>query len=293
MGVKVTEGEATSVTGEKLYTTSYLPDEPPRAAFVIHHGLAEHIGRYTPMATTLAEKGIAVFLHDAYGHGKSSGERAYIPSCDTMVADLNSRRATALSEIAAIWPGEAPALFLGGHSMGGLIAALAAQAQPAGLAGAVIMSPAMGVPASLGLVVQEAVAGVLVHIVPRLKALKVVDPTGLNADPALVQAYVDDPLNTVAPLSLKTAVSLRRGMREVFRGAPGLTVPIYAHHGDSDRITHEPFTRRWTEAVGSQDKTYRLVAGGYHEVLLGPQKDELIEGIAEWILARSAVPARL
>lgn len=48
MGVKVTEGEATSVTGEKLYTTSYLPDEPPRAAFVIHHGLAEHIGRYTP-----------------------------------------------------------------------------------------------------------------------------------------------------------------------------------------------------------------------------------------------------
>lgn len=245
------------------------------------------------MATTLADKGIAVFLHDAYGHGKSSGERAYIPSCDTMVADLNSRRASALSEIAATWPGDAPSLFLGGHSMGGLIAALAAETQPQGLAGALVMSPALGIPPSLSLTIQEAVAGMLVHVAPRLKALKVVDPKGLNADPALVRAYVDDPLNTVQPLSLKTAVSLRRGMREVFKRASGLTVPIYAHHGDSDRITSEPFTRQWVEAVGSGDKAHHLVAGGYHEVLLGPQKDELIEGIADWILARSSTPARL
>lgn len=36
-----------------------------------------------------------------------------------------------------------------------------------------------------------------------------------------------------------------------------------------------------------QDKTLTVVPGGYHEVLLGPEKEEVIAGIMAWILQHS------
>lgn len=51
MGVTYEEGEATSVTGNKLFTAKYLPSPgPPVAILMMHHGLAEHIGRYKDCA---------------------------------------------------------------------------------------------------------------------------------------------------------------------------------------------------------------------------------------------------
>ena len=42
------EGSRASVTGNKLFTVTYLPEGPAQAALVFHHGLGEHVGRYKP-----------------------------------------------------------------------------------------------------------------------------------------------------------------------------------------------------------------------------------------------------
>lgn len=44
------------------------------------------------------------------------------------------------------------------------------------------------------------------------------------------------------------------------------TLPIYAHHGDADKCTSCSGTKRFVEAAGSRDKTFRCIPGGYHEV---------------------------
>lgn len=41
------EGSRVSTTGAKLFTASYQPEGAAQAALVFHHGLGEHIGRYT------------------------------------------------------------------------------------------------------------------------------------------------------------------------------------------------------------------------------------------------------
>ena len=252
MGVRYQEGEAVSVTGNKLFTASYIPEgEAPVALLVLHHGLAEHIGRYRPctwrwtqahaysclvdfvwlpilglpgcfpeidaipsistpnraVAEALASRGIAVYLHDAYGHGKSEGERAFFEGMDSFVADFIARRKAAVAELSGAFPGAEIPVFIGGHSMGGLITVLATEADQQGLAGSRVLSPALGIPPSFSNSVQLAIGSVLVHVAPRM-TLPAVDPAGLNKDPALVKEYIDDPLNTVGPLTLRSLISM-------------------------------------------------------------------------------------
>lgn len=46
-----------------------LPSAPPRGVVQIIHGMAEHSGRYAPLAEKLCAAGYAVYAHDLPGHG--------------------------------------------------------------------------------------------------------------------------------------------------------------------------------------------------------------------------------
>ena len=85
-----------------------------------------------------------------------------------------------------------------------------------------------------------------------------------------------------------------QGMRQANAKASTIKVPLYVHHGDVDTITYEPATRKFVEAATAcSDKTYTAIPGGYHEVLLGPEKVTTTEAMADWILERSASRAKL
>ena len=40
--------------------------------------------------------------------------------------------------------------------------------------------------------------------------------------------------------------------------------------------------------IPAEDKSLEVVAGGYHELLLGPQKEACFNSIGKWVLDRSA-----
>lgn len=83
-------------------------------------------------------------------------------------------------------------------------------------------------------------------------------------------------------------------MRQANAKASTIKVPLYVHHGDVDTITYEPATRKFVKAATAcSDKTYTAIPGGYHEVLLGPEKVTTTEAMADWILERSASRAKL
>ena len=47
--------------------------------------------------------------------------------------------------------------------------------------------------------------------------------------------------------------------------------------------------RAFTETVSSEDIVFRSISGGYHEVMLEECGPELIQGMIDWILARTAI----
>ncbi|HEX7836674.1 MAG TPA: alpha/beta fold hydrolase, partial [Kofleriaceae bacterium] len=60
--------------GLPLYAQAWRPRTgEPRAAVVIHHGLADHSDRYAGFAERLVHAGYAVWAFDMRGHGRSAG----------------------------------------------------------------------------------------------------------------------------------------------------------------------------------------------------------------------------
>lgn len=66
-----------SATGVcEIHGSEFIPDTAAKAVVVIHHGMAEHIERYSGFADYLTSKEIAVFMYDMANHGRSNQDPA-------------------------------------------------------------------------------------------------------------------------------------------------------------------------------------------------------------------------
>lgn len=291
--VQVIEGERASAKGHKLFSVTVLPDagQVPAAVLCWHHGVGEHIGRYEQVFERLARAGVAVYSGDVVGHGKSEGHRAYVDSYTDLVDEFLALCDWAAADVKARYPGAAPAFFIGGHSLGGLVAALGCHRDQRRWAGLLVCSPAMDVEMGLVLKIQAALGGLLAAVVPRARIVPAVDPKDMNPDPKCVEQYCADPLNTVGNLPARTGNECLKAMRWLRARWPEFALPIYMHHGEGDKCTSPKASQAFVAAAGSADKTANIVPGGYHEVLLtAGVADTLTDNMIKWIKDRVAGP---
>jgi hypothetical protein len=54
-----------------------------------------------------------------------------------------------------------------------------------------------------------------------------------------------------------------------------------------DRTTSIKAVKDLLSTVGSTDKTFKEVPGGYHELLLGPEKEQCGQWVVDWILGHA------
>jgi len=131
---------------------------PSRGIFVISHGLAEHSARYLPLARYLAGRGYTVYGFDHRGHGHTTapdaprGRFAWRKGEARLLEDLAAVRAQARADNPQL------PVILFGHSMGGIIAARAAQAEPTEYAGLCIWNSHLnpGIAGRIGLAILKA-----------------------------------------------------------------------------------------------------------------------------------------
>lgn len=181
-----------------------------------------------PVFSDFAAAGIAVATYDAAGHGTSharaaaagtaaAGDFGLVPDWRGLVSDFMAFAVSAASGgggavgcggAAPPAPAGTP-LFLGGHSMGGLVAALAAAAWQGGdgrngsslvlppppaprppLAGLVLSSAAVDVEWTPILRIQAPLGGLMAAVMPRARIVPAVRPEDMSTDAATVAAYV-------------------------------------------------------------------------------------------------------
>ena len=105
-----------------IHVRAWEPEQAPRAAVQLVHGVAEHIGRYDAFASFLAENGIAAAGTDHLGHGltaQDESERGWFAETDgwnKIVLDERSMHDILRSRYPGI------PLILLGHSMGSFMA---------------------------------------------------------------------------------------------------------------------------------------------------------------------------
>lgn len=270
----------------------------------IVHGIAEHVSRYDPLAEFLNEKGFVVVGEDHMGHGGSieggSTQGYFDGGWETAVDDSYSL----VRKTKAEYPGVP--YFIYGHSMGSFLTRTMLYRYPeAGFAGAILS----GTGWQPGLVLK------LGQTVCKMQAKKVGE-TGTSAtvdklmfgsynksyenprtsfdwltrDPAVVDAYIADPLS-----GFSASVGLSRAMlggMEKNQQMQNLTkmpkkLPVLFIAGDADPVgsmgkgvtkTAEAFRK-----AGVLNVTVKLYSGARHEVHNETNKDEVWADVLKFL----------
>jgi acylglycerol lipase len=270
----VVEDAFVGVRGLRIAYRTWVPADAPRGVVVIAHGFAEHSGRYAGVAEHLTAEGCAVRAPDHRGHGRSEGKRTSVVRFDDYVDDLLTVIARARDE----WP-SVPLILLG-HSMGGLVALSLAVREGAPIDALVVSAPAAcpGDVSRLTLTVGRALS----RVAPNTPVLRL-PLNKISRDPAVVDAYNDDPLVFRTPIRARLGAEMISTMNRVDAALPALRVPLLVMQGTSDGLVDPGCGPHVYERAGSPDKTLKMYDGLWHEIFNEPEKDHVLDDLATWV----------
>ncbi|MFN2227208.1 MAG: lysophospholipase [Anaerolineae bacterium] len=271
------EGSFPGHGGLELYYQRWRPEGRPCAALAVVHGFGEHSGRYGNVVDWFVPRGFAVYAFDLRGHGHSPGQRGHVDSFAEYRGDVR-----AFLDLVGREEPSRP-LFLLGHSQGGLIVLNYVLHDPAGLAGVVSCSPAIG---KLGISpMLLVVARVLSRVWPRFSLEAGLDVNALSRDPAVVQAYVDDPLvHGKASARLGTEISAAIDWTQAH--AADMALPSLIIHGCSDHLCMSDASQAFYERITFADKERYEYEGHYHELFNDLDKEIVLADVEAWLQAR-------
>ncbi|MCB2114586.1 MAG: lysophospholipase [Parvularculaceae bacterium] len=261
--------------GARLHCKRWSPAGAAKAAILISHGYAEHLGRYEHVAAALTAAGYDVFAIDHWGHGQSDGERGYAPAFSVFLDGVEALVEKANAEL----PGRKK--FLLGHSMGALIAANYLTRDDKAFAGAALSGPsikAVEEPSAAVLFIGR----VLSKIAPKAGLIQL-DPALVSRDPAVVKAYIDDPLVYCGKMSARLGAALIDAMRSTLQNAPAIGLPILIMHGSQDGLAAPEGARMLNARISSPDKTLKIYDGFFHEIFNDPGKENVIADMIAWL----------
>lgn len=263
--------------GVTIFTRAWRPfSGQPRAVLVSVHGFNAYGGLFDAAGTELANRGLAVYNLDLRGHGRSGGERLEVASFEDYVSDVGQ-----LVEIARQREPGLP-VFVIGHSAGGVIALAHVRDNQEALAGFICHSFAQEVPAPD--VVLALVRGIS-HLAPHIGVLALADE-GFSRDPAFVQRMKTDPLMSHAKYPARTVAELARADARMKKQFPTVTLPLLIMHGTADKVTVPHGSQMFYDGAGAADKTLKLYAVHFHDLLNDVGKEEVMDDLVAWIAAR-------
>ena len=285
----------------------YRPTENIKGILQISHGMCEHIERYQDFAMFMAQNGFVVYGHDHLGHGhsvKSKEELGYFgedSGWKYLVEDLYQMSKIARRE----YPFHK--LFLLGHSMGSFIARLYFMKYGKGIDGLILSGTSGGNRMlNMGLMladIQIRLKGTR-HRSDKLQKLMFgsynrrypevrTDSDWISSDPAVVDAYLRDELNTFVFTNAgfrDLMTMLKMGSDDRWARTVPKNIPVFLLSGDMDPVGDygagvKKVYDRLLEA-GAEDVKIKLYSGGRHEMLNEVNRTDVYYDILNWLLEK-------
>jgi alpha-beta hydrolase superfamily lysophospholipase len=85
----------------------------------------------------------------------------------------------------------------------------------------------------------------------------------------------------------RTGAEILAAMERIECGRTALRLPIWVFHGSDDKLTEPQGSREFAANTGSLDCTLTVYEGSYHETMNDFGRERVIDGLIEWIKARS------
>ena len=269
------EGYFKSIRDTNIYYQYWLPEGEPKAILLVAHGIAEHSGRYMNVVNHFVPAGYAVYGVDHIGHGKSDGKRV----CVERFQDFTKTFKKYFDMIRG-WQPIKP-IFLVGHSMGGLISAAYLLKHQDELTGAVLSGPGIKVPDNISNAV--IFAGKILSVVMPKAGIIQLDAEGICRDPAVVDAYVNDPLAYRGKITARLSSEMLKTIQHVTGSAIKIRLPIMIVQGGSDKLVDPSGAQLLYDSVSSEDKKIKIYDGLYHEVFNEPEHGQVLDDVKVWL----------
>jgi len=221
--------------------------------------------------------GYAVYGVDHIGHGKSEGERVYVKRFHDYTKTLKR-----YFDMIRDWQPEKP-IFIIGHSMGGLISAAYLLEHQDELSGVVLSGPGVKVPDNISQAIIF-VAKMLSIVMPKT-GLTQLAAEDISRDPAVVDAYVNDPFVYTGKITARLGAELLKTIQYVTEHATEISLPIMIVQGSDDKLVDPSGAQLLYDLVGSGDKTIKIYDGFYHEVLNEPEHEQVLNDVKTWLEA--------
>ena len=263
------EGTFPIARRKALFYQAWLPEERPKGVIVLVHGLADHSGRYSNVVNYLLPKGFALWSYDQRGHGKSPGARCYFNRFTDLTSDLDKFVALVKEQNPDL------PLFIIGHSVGALESTAFVADHPQSVTGLALS----------GLTVPKlmlSLAGVLSVLLPRL-GVQQLDCGQISRDPAVVDAYIKDPLVFAGKIPARTGAELIATMAAMQAKLPCVRLPVILLHGSADRIARPSGSQLTFDTIASTDKELHLFPGCYHEIFNEPCHEFVLGVLSRWL----------
>jgi alpha-beta hydrolase superfamily lysophospholipase len=283
--VPVSELSYKSADGTKIVAYRWDPEDAPRAAIQLTHGMGEHAQRYDHVARALNDAGFVVYAQDHRGHGASADPDAYgnlgPGGWTALVDDIGLLSA----KIRADHP-DLPLILLG-HSMGSFAVQQYLLDHSADVDGVVLtgtaaidlLEDALDLDQPLDLAMFNAA----------FQPART-DHDWLSRDEAIVDAYIADP-GCGFGIDTESAKVMFLGARRAADPAQVATIrsslPVYIAVGEADPVNGglallNPLTQRY-KAAGLADVTIRTYPGARHEILNETNREEVIAELNRWL----------
>ena len=261
----------------------------PKGVLQLTHGLGDHALRYEQVAQDLVAAGYSVYADDHRGHGATGMQQHGGDASKLGKLGVGGLRATVadLREFTAIIRSENPGLPLAllGHSWGSLMVQTVVNSHSADYDAVVLTGTAYRT-------LRDMNGG---NLNKRHAHLGTTGNEWLSRDPAVHQAFADDPLTFyAAAIKLFGVVD---GLRLLGRPAKNLEhdVPLLIMIGSEDTLGGEESIAKLAAAYVTRSKLSDVEAIVYpearHEIFNETNRDEVIADLVAWLDAR-LLPAR-
>ncbi len=273
------ENHFTTKRGIKIYYQYWIPSDNHRANLIFVHGMGEHSGRYQNIVDYLLPKGFALFGLDIQGHGKSEGKRGHISHFSLFAGQVEQLITTTKVQQ------DNKALFLYGHSMGGLIVLdYLMKYSNQNLNGVIFTSPAFEI--SIKIPAWKLFLGKIIsYLAPSVTMNNGINPNELSHDKVVVEMYEKDEL-----VHDRTSAGLFFSMQSVIKKAKSqardIQTPALLMLGDNDKIISKDGAMSLFNILGSKDKKLYICPNSSHELLNEIDKSNNLRIIWQWIEPR-------
>jgi alpha-beta hydrolase superfamily lysophospholipase len=277
--------------GTRVYFDVYAPTPEgarPAAVVQLAHGVGEHAGRYRPLAEHLAANGYAVYADDHLGHGRTGleqwdGDATKLGRLGPGGLRAAVRDVHAFTELIRAENPDLPLVYVG-HSWGSLIGQMLLNRHSEEYDAAVLSGTAYRVLGSMN-------GG---DLNKRHAHLGTTGAEWLSRDPAVAQAFVDDPLTTLTPLQkLFGMADAARLLGRPARNLPN-DLPLLIQVGSEDPLGGPASARKLEHSYRTRSKlsdvTTIVYEGARHEIFNETNREEVFADLTAWLVQR--FPAR-